>query len=169
MTTLSSRRLVCIALACALSACASNDQTRVTDAAASPLNDLNLVRTEIPPVLLEAQKQPYAFSGDAGCADLAAKVHELDAVLGPDLDAPANGDDPTLLEQGTDEAKNVAIGALRSTSESLIPFRGWVRKLTGAERHARNVAAAIAAGTARRAFLKGLMVAKPCGTVLTSR
>ncbi len=162
-------RSVFIALAFALSACASDDQTRVTDAATSPLSDLNLIRTKIPPVLLEARKQPYAIPAEATCADLAAKVQELDAVLGPDLDAPAAASDAGLVEQGTNEAKNAAIGALRSTSESIVPFRGWVRRLSGAERHSQEVAAAIVAGTVRRAFLKGLMVSKPCGTALTSR
>lgn len=155
-------RIAPIALAFALSACASNDQTRVTDAATSPLNDLNLIRTKIPAVLLEAQKQPYAIPAEPTCAEMAVRVQELDAVLGPDLDAPHVGLDPSLVEQGTNVAKNAAIDALRSTSENIIPFRGWVRKISGAERHARNVAAAIVAGTIRRAFIKGFMVSKPC-------
>lgn len=153
----------------ALSACAAHDQTRVTDAATAPLSDLNLVRTKIPQVLLDARKQPYAVQQEATCEDLAARVRELDAVLGPDLDAPPSGSNPTLAEQGTNETKNMAIGALRSTSESIVPFRGWVRRLSGAERHSQEVAAAIVAGTVRRAFIKGLMVSKPCGTALTSR
>lgn len=44
----------------------------------------------------------------------------------------------------------------------MIPFRGWVRKLSGAERHSRKVEAAIAAGTVRRAFLKGVAITKDC-------
>jgi hypothetical protein len=162
-------RFAWVALVLALSACAAHDQTRVTDAATSPLSDLNLIRAKIPPVLLDARKQPYAIPQEATCEDLAAKVRELDVVLGPDIDAPANGNDPTLAEQGTNEAKNMAIGALRSTSESIVPFRGWVRRLSGAERHSQEVAASIVAGTVRRAFIKGLMVSKPCGTALTSR
>jgi hypothetical protein len=43
-----------------------------------------------------------------------------------------------------------------------VPFRGWVRKLSGAERYSKEVAAAIAAGTVRRAYLKGLGEAKGC-------
>jgi hypothetical protein len=162
-------RAIPLVLAFALSACASDDQTRVTDAATSPLSDLNLIRTKIPPVLLDARKQPYAVPPAATCEDLVAKVHELDAVLGPDFDAPPSGHETGLVEQGTNEAKNVAIGALRSTSESIVPFRGWVRRLSGAERHSREVAASIVAGTVRRAFIKGLMVSKPCGTALTAR
>ena len=44
----------------------------------------------------------------------------------------------------------------------IVPFRGWVRKLSGAERHARDVAAAIGAGAVRRAFLKGIAGQRGC-------
>jgi hypothetical protein len=37
-----------------------------------------------------------------------------------------------------------------------------VRKLTGAERYSREVAAAISAGTIRRAYLKGLGASAGC-------
>jgi len=155
-------RLFLIGLVVALSACASNDQSRVKDAAIAPLNDLNLVRADIPTALLHAQKQPYAVPEEATCESLLVEVKELDAVLGPDLDAPASETNPSLMARGSNEAKNAAVGALRSTTESVVPFRGWVRKLTGAERYSKKVAAAIAAGTVRRAFLKGLMVPKVC-------
>jgi hypothetical protein len=51
---------------------------------------------------------------------------------------------------------------VRHTAEGLIPFRGWVRKLSGAERHSRLVAEAVAAGMTRRAYLKGLGQAQGC-------
>jgi len=57
---------------------------------------------------------------------------------------------------------------LRSTTEGLVPFRGWVRKLSGAERYSKQVQAAIAAGAARRAFLKGLMAAKACAPAVVA-
>jgi hypothetical protein len=69
---------------------------------------------------------------------------------------------PGLIELGFDEAKSAAVGAVRSTAEGLIPFRSWVRKLTGAERYTKRVATAIATGTVRRAFLKGVRLSKGC-------
>jgi hypothetical protein len=45
---------------------------------------------------------------------------------------------------------------LKGAAGSIVPFRGWVRQLTGAERHARAVQTAVAAGRVRRAYLKGL-------------
>jgi hypothetical protein len=146
----------------ALSACASNDPTRVVDAATAPLNDLNLVHAEIPKVLADAQLQPYVAPAILNCASLSAAIHDLDAALGPDLDTPVSDANPGLIERGIAEAKNAAVGAVRSTAEGLIPFRSWVRKLTGAERYSKRVAAAIAAGTVRRAFLKGIRLSKDC-------
>ncbi len=132
----------------------------VTDAALSPLNDLNLVRADIPEVLQAAMHAPYAAPGDKSCPALTAAVEALDAVLGADLDAPAT--ERSLIERSSDAAGGAAVGALRGAAEGVVPFRGWVRKLTGAERYSRQVAAAIAAGTARRAYLKGLGQAAGC-------
>jgi hypothetical protein len=146
---------LCVAL---LAACASNDQTRVTGAVATPLNDLNLVSAPIPDTLARAQRAPYGAPSDSSCAGLAAEVHALDADLGPDLDVPASDSNPSLIERGG----SAVVGAVQKTAEGVIPFRGWVRKLTGAERYSRQVAAAIAAGTVRRAYLKGMAQAKGC-------
>ena len=133
----------------------SGDDNALTAAALAPLNDLNLVRTEIPPVLKAARSAPYARPLDRSCAAIGEAIVALDAVLGADLDARTGKGGPDLLERS-------AHGALRSAAEGAIPFRGWVRKLTGAERNARDLAAAIAAGTVRRAYLKGMGDAAGC-------
>lgn len=135
---------------------------RLTQAAVTPLGDLNLVKAAIPPVLEAALKAPYAAPADTSCAALTADVQALDAVLGADLDTPATAANPSLIERGSGAAGDAVVGAVRNTTEGVIPFRGWVRKLTGAERYAREVAAAIAAGTVRRAYLKGLGQAAGC-------
>ncbi len=135
---------------------APKNSDRVTGAVTAPLSDLNLVKTEIPLALRQAMKAPYAAPQPLDCPTLAAQVLALDAALGPDLDAPPNPTKASLVERGTDAAGKAAVGALRSTAEGLVPFRSWVRKASGAERHAKEVAAAIAAGTVNRAFLKGL-------------
>lgn len=152
------RNLAPLVLAALLSACASSGQNKVTAAATTPLSDLNVVRAEIPEALKAALAAPYALPADASCTGLAAGIRALDEVLGPDLDAPAQGGGPGLLERGED----AATGALQRTAEGVIPFRGWVRKLSGAERYARRVAAAITAGGVRRGFLRGLAAAKAC-------
>jgi hypothetical protein len=143
--------------------------TDFSQAAATPLSDLNLVRAEIPPALVAAQKAPYALPADSSCAGLASAVEALDAVLGADLDTPPTASNPGLIERGTGAAGNLAADALRGAAEGVVPFRGWVRKLSGAERYSRAVAAAIAAGTVRRGFLKGLGQAAGCGVPAAPR
>lgn len=120
------------------------------------------MRTKIPPVLLEAKKHPYALPKDPGCDGLAPDIKALDIVLGADLDVPPNPDDPGMIERGAVFIGDAAVGAVRGAAEGIIPFRSWVRKLTGAERHSKEVAAAIAAGIVRRAYLKGLGQAAGC-------
>jgi hypothetical protein len=128
----------------------------------SPLADLNVVRAEIPPVLVAARAAPYADPADRSCAGIGAQVHALDAVLGADLDRPVTLDDPSLLHRGQNTARNEAWSALKSTAEGAVPFRGWVRKLSGAERYSSDVQASIEAGAVRRAYLKGLGKAAGC-------
>lgn len=163
--------LACLALtACATSNAPSNagdDKaakagTQLTQAATSPLSDLNLARSNMPAVLIHAQVQPYAVSADRSCATLATEVQALDAALGPDLDAPGASQEAGLAEQGAQAVGDAAIGAVRGAAEGVLPFRGWLRKLTGAERRDREQAAAIAAGTIRRAYLKGMGQSMGC-------
>lgn len=135
---------------------------RLAKAATAPLSDLNLVKADIPPVLRLAMQAPYGPPQTPGCTALAAEVRALDAALGADLDTPATAANPSLIERGSDAAGEAVVGAVRNTAEGIVPFRGWVRKLTGAERYAKEVAAAIAAGTVRRAYLKGLGQASGC-------
>jgi hypothetical protein len=156
--------LVAAALALSLAGCASPDTAKgaaregvqLQKAVEAPLADLNLVQEKIPPVLLAALKAPYALPSQRACPDLANEVRGLDGALGADLDTPPTAANPGLVERGTGMVGDAANDALRGAAESVIPFRGWVRKLDGAERHSREVAAAIAAGSVRRAFLKGV-------------
>ncbi|MBV8379475.1 MAG: hypothetical protein JO369_01745 [Paucibacter sp.] len=148
---------------------APDAQQRVGDAATAPLSDLNLVRSQIPLVLQEARKAPYALPEQRDCASLAVQIAAFDRVLGADLDTPPTPDNPGMIERGSDAMGDAAIDALRSTTEGIVPFRGWVRKISGAESHAREVSAAIAAGTIRRAYLKGLGQAAGCAAPAAPR
>ncbi|MEI8323864.1 MAG: hypothetical protein WCH44_00610, partial [Betaproteobacteria bacterium] len=133
-----------------------------SDAAASPLADFNLGQTRIPAILLEVQKAPYLPPGDQSCPALSAEVTALDLVLGADLDVPMAASSNGTLERGAELIDDGAIGAFKGAVEGLVPYRGWVRRLSGAERYSREVAAAVAAGSVRRAFLKGLRLARGC-------
>ena len=140
----------------------TNTGSRIGEAVTAPLEDLNLIRTKIPRVLNEARLDPYQQPDDMSCKAIESVVVELNEALGPDLDVRRSSSDRRLLEKGGDMAGDSAINALRDTTQGVIPFHGWVRKLTGAERHSREVSSAIAAGIVRRAFLKGLGVSQGC-------
>lgn len=164
MTNRPSPAILTLALMCALlSACAASKQPDAVQAVSAPLNDLNLLSAEIPVVLSQALKTPYVLPpAEQACAAAAEELRALDEALGPDLDAPPQPGNPSLIERGSDAAGDAALGALRRTAEGVVPFRGWVRKLSGAERQSRKVAAAIAAGAVRRGFLKGVRAVKSC-------
>lgn len=133
--------------------------SRIGSAITSPLSDFNLMRTEIPAVLLSARKAPYAFPADAGCIWFTTEIQGLDFVLGPDLDAIKLDADGNVVER---ELGNATVNALKSFTEGFVPFRAWIRRLTGADSHAREVAAAGMAGIVRRSYLKGVAHARAC-------
>ncbi len=156
--------LLAAATALLLAGCASPDTAKgaakegvqIQKAMEAPLADLNLVQEKIPPVLEAAIKAPYALPSQRDCPALANEIRALDGALGADIDTPPTAADPGLLERGSNAVGDAANDALRGAAEGVIPFRGWIRKLDGAERHSKEVAAAIAGGSVRRAFLKGV-------------
>ena len=147
---------------CAGSRVAGQKPSTFGDAAASPLSDINLLRTKIPTVLLDAMDAPYSLPNPLTCREIAAQVRPLDEALGPDLDAPPSLDDPSLLERGEEAARGAGVAVVRGAAQSVIPMRGWVRRLTGAETHDRLVLQAITAGAVRRGYLKGLGKVRKC-------
>jgi hypothetical protein len=129
----------------------------VTNAAAAPVHDLNLVRQKIPPVLLQALADPYAPPRPANCATIVADVQQLKDALGGDFDEPDNPQSPSLTTR-----RGVALTLLHGASEMLLPFAGFVKTLTGAQKHDQLVVEAITAGSVRRGYLKGLGEAHGC-------
>lgn len=130
----------------------------VQGAATAPLRDLNVMKSAIPEILLEALDSPYARPPrNWRCSTLAALVRPLDAALGPDIDQnPVEDDD--LMDRG----KQTALGVAGDLASGAIPFRGVVRRLSGAYSHDKLVQSAIIAGNVRRAYLKGLGEARGC-------
>lgn len=119
-----------------------------------PLKDVGVMREKAPELLRTAQRAPYSLAGLNGCRDYGRAIGELDAVLGPDIDAVDEKGDPLpgrLTEAGAKTLVN-----------ALIPFRGLVREASGAAEADRKIRAALVAGTARRSFLKGYAQARGC-------
>lgn len=150
-------RTAAVLLALLLAGCATTEAARprgddAGEAVVQPLKDLSLVRERPPDVLLRAAAAPYAPA--PSCEAMAAEIAELDAALGPDVDVkPTDGG-------GADMAADLVGGAVRGALG--LPFRGVVRKISGAEKRDRDMARAILAGVVRRAYLKGVRAAQAC-------
>jgi len=136
---------------------------KVGGAVAAPLQDVNLIRKKIPPVLLDAVDAPYALPRPISCKIIEAQVRPLDVALGPDIDQP-KPEPPSKTRRDEAMAGDAAIDTIKGTAESVIPLRGFVRMLSGAERHDKQVQAAVLAGEVRRAYLKGLGLERRCPT-----
>jgi hypothetical protein len=120
------------------------------NALSAPLEDLNIKRTA----------NPYAIGGMDHCEAIAAEVGALDDALGPDSDLP-----PADLTRGQKEADRdarMALSFVHGAAQSAMPFHSWVARLSGAERHRREVQDAIKAGVQRRGFLKARGMALNC-------
>lgn len=128
----------------------TDNSVSATDVATTPVTDLGLKKQDIPALLVSAQAAPYASAGLGRCSAIAAAVGELDAVLGDDIDLPQEEE-----KTSAGQVAQAAVGAF-------IPFRGLIREVSGANSNERKMRAAIQAGMARRAFLKGLGEARGC-------
>ena len=130
----------------------TDESVTAGDVARMPLEDLNIDKDPIPPALARALGSPYNDHGINHCAEVRAEIGDLDAVLGEDYDTGG-----PIGEEGIN-AGRIARGVL----SALIPYRGVIREVSGANRHAEIFRQAIAAGMMRRAYLKGLGQAMDC-------
>ncbi|WOK37038.1 hypothetical protein [Sphingomonas sp. C3-2] len=128
------------------------------DIVTQPARDIGVVRTEVPPLLQAVVENPYSTEGVKTCKQLADAVHELNAVLGEDFGVGR--------ENNENRFGKFAEAGGKAIVNSLIPFRGLVREVTGAGPAERRRDAAIAAGFARRGFLRGMHQNRGCKTAL---
>lgn len=110
---------------------------------------------EVPDKLIAIQDDPYSLAGLGRCAAIRREVEELDAVLGPDVNQRV---DKSRAKKREETAARVA----GTVASSIIPFKGLIGEVTGANAERRRYAAAIYAGTVRRGFLKGVGLERGC-------
>jgi hypothetical protein len=130
----------------------------VTSAAEAPLHDLNITRQGIPPILLAAITNPYGLPDPLDCPEITKQVRALTVALGADFDEPDTPQSPSL----TKKSGKIALALFHGAAESLLPFAGYVRTLSGAQHHDQLVIEAITAGSVRRGYLKGLGESRGC-------
>jgi uncharacterized membrane protein len=116
-----------------------------------PARDVGIAKTGIPPLLAEVSNDPYTTSGAASCAQIASSIAALTKVVGPDFSTS-----PTVNKRNMAKVGGAAV------VNSLIPFRGIVREVSGASAAERRLSLAMDAGIARRGFLRGLQSARKC-------
>lgn len=124
------------------------------DIAIQPARDIGLDKDRIPEVLTAAAENPYAAPPSRSCKGLNRSLGELNAVL---------GDDFTVGEKANENRTGkIAEAVGKTVVNSLIPFRGLVREISGAAPAERRLQAAVTAGIARRGYLRGMASAKGC-------
>ena len=119
-----------------------------------PIRDVGAERTEIPEILAASTENPYRLDGALDCQQVARSIESLDAVLGPDFVVSA--------AEVENRKGRLAEAGGRMVVNSLIPFRGIVREISGAAMRDREMARAVDAGFARRGFLRGLEYTMTC-------
>ncbi len=130
-------------------------ETHIGNAMLQPLRDVNLKKDKIPERLLQIESDPYNLDYVDGCRTLVSEIVSLFPILGPDVNEIQLQSDTEMREKSASRIAGGIIGGL-------IPFRGVVRELTGANAHERDYRTALSAGFARRSFLKGIATAEGC-------
>ena len=146
------RGIACAALALiAAPALAQSAEEVAKGAVMTPVEDVNLKKRQIPPILLSAMDNPYSQESTRTCRQIGTTLDELDAVLGPDYD------------EGTTEQRRIRADKIaKGVVASFIPFRSVLREVSGAAGAERRYEAALDAGLARRGYLRGIARQKGC-------
>lgn len=110
---------------------------------------------EVPPKLLAIQGDPYSLAGLGKCAAIVKEVGELNEVLGADVNEQVDKDRAKKREETAGRVAGTVAGGI-------IPFRGLIGEVTGANAERRRYALAVYAGTVRRGFLKGVGLERGC-------
>ncbi|MEM7494500.1 MAG: hypothetical protein AAF296_14060, partial [Pseudomonadota bacterium] len=158
---------ICTLGVAAMTGCASNTATEevkqessltrayqstragIGTAAMTPVEDLNLRREDIPD-LLEEIDDPYDITTNLNCDEIAAQVLELDQVLGRDFDTPKPDQRRSDGQIAADGASSALLDTVASEAGGLIPFRGVVRRVSGARAWDKKVLKAYERGSHRR-------------------
>jgi hypothetical protein len=110
---------------------------------------------EVPEKLLAIQDAPYSLDGLKNCAAIQREVGELNDVLGADVNE--------MVDKNRAKKREETAGRVAGTvAGSVIPFRGLIGEVTGANAERRRYAMAVYAGTVRRGFLKGVGHERGC-------
>ncbi len=110
---------------------------------------LGITGAEVPPLLKDIKADPYKAPGAPICATVPLEIQQITDLIGPDIDAQ-NDKETSLVSKGADLARG------------MVPYRGVVRFVTGANKKDQELHDAVVAGYARRGFLRGIQINLKC-------
>jgi len=122
--------------------------------ATQPARDIGAAKTTIPVPIQQAAAAPYSLKGLKTCQQLSRAIFDLNDVLGPDYDGQ--------VVTRENKAGKLAEAGGKTIVNTIIPFRGLVREISGAAPAERRLDADIKAALARRGFLRGVATARKC-------
>jgi len=122
--------------------------------ASQPARDVGAQKIEIPAPIQQAAAAPYSLKGLKTCQQFSRAIFELNDVLGPDYDG--------VVVTHENKAGKLAEAGGKTIVNTIIPFRGLVREISGAAPAERRLDADIKAALARRGFLRGVATARKC-------
>ena len=148
-------------------------------AAQAPLEDANLKRQSIPDDLKQMTDNPYSVPKPLNCATVVGSIVQMNNVLGPEKIYDGKSSNDSLVKawdhahhiEWKDKDKYIDSGSsfvqekvadVVRTHVDIIPYRSWLRWISGADAHAKRVAEAFEAGKLHRAFLRGVAVNLHC-------
>ena len=127
---------------------------RATEIVTQPARDVGMNNAKIPPVLVSAAEDAYSLAGLKTCKQLGAAFEALNEALGPDFATGGKYQENRMAKLAEAGGKTVV--------NSILPFRGLVREVSGAAPADRRLRAAVEAGYARRGYLRGVYVTRRC-------
>lgn len=163
LTRILAAGLLAVAVASCSTGRTSDTRRGVSDAAYVPFRDVGLIRPEIP-LLLRNLQYPYSTATLTDCAAVSREIAALDGVLGPESYQP--GPNRNIWDRSGDFVEEQTIQAAQDTAADLIPFRSWVRRISGANRAEREALRAVANGQQRRTFLRGYGASLGCPSMI---
>ena len=139
------------------------------NAATAPFRDLNLRRDHIP-IELQDLRTPYDPIIPMTCENIGFEVRILNTLLSLDVDDEIEFEAREAEQDNEDDNENrfanktsdFALDTVASEARGMIPFRGVVRYISGANSHDKKVQAAYDKGYLRRSFLKGVGLGLGC-------
>ena len=154
---------VCVSVAACSTGRTADTRRGVSGAASIPLRDVGLMRPEIP-LLLRNLQYPYATASLSNCSAVTHEIGLLESVLGPESYQP--GPNRNIWDRSGDFVEDQTIQAAEDAASDLIPFRSWVRRISGASRAERDALRAVANGQQRRTFLRGYGASLGCPSII---